>query len=91
MRFLRSKSRFFGALAENGDVIYSRHPRDFRESDDKTVFIDGGRDHCRHDLTHEIVKLKVFKDRVLVVPRESKRTVCEVPFTEELDWDIAES
>lgn len=82
---------FFGALAENGDVIYSRHPRDFRESADKTVFIDGGRDHCRHDLTHEIVKLRVFKDSVLVVPRESKRTVCEVPYTEELDWEIAES
>jgi hypothetical protein len=78
-------------LAENGDVIYSRHPRDLRESDDKTVFIDGGRDHCRHDLIHEVLKLTVVKDKVVVVPRENKRAVCEVPFTEELAWDIDES
>ena len=82
---------FFGAVAENGDVIYSRHPRDYRESEDRTVFVDGGRDHCRHNLTHELVKLKVFKEKVLVVPRENKRTVCEVPYTEEIDWAITES
>jgi hypothetical protein len=81
---------FFGVLADNGDIIYSRHPRDLRESDDKTVFIDGGRNHCRHDLIHEVVKLKVVKDKVVVVPRE-KRAACEVPFTEELDWDIDET
>jgi hypothetical protein len=81
---------FFGAVAENRDVIYSRHPRDFRESEDKTVFVDGGRNHFRHDLEHEIVKLKVVKDKVAIVPRE-RRAVCEVPFTEELDWDIDDS
>lgn len=79
---------FFGALAENGDVIYSRHCRDFRESDDKTVFVDGGRDRLRHDLIHEVLKLKVLRDRVVVVPREHRRPGCEVPFTAELDWDI---
>ena len=79
---------FFGAVAENGDVIYSRHPRDFRESEDKSFFVDGGRDRFRHDLEHEIVKLKVVKDKVVVLPRENKRATCEVPFTEELDWDI---
>jgi hypothetical protein len=82
---------FFGAVAENRDVIYSRHPRDFRESEDMTVFVDGGRNHFRHDLEHEIMKLKVVKDKVVVVPRENKRTLCEVPFTEELDWDMDES
>jgi hypothetical protein len=81
---------FFGVVAENGDIIYSRHHGDFRESDDKTVFIDGGRNHGRHDLIHEVVKLKVVKDKLLVVPRE-KRAVCEVPFTEEIDWDLGES
>jgi hypothetical protein len=79
---------FFGAVAENGDVIYSRHLQDFRESEDKSVFVDGGRDRFRHDLEHEIVKLKVVKDKVVVLPRENMRTACEVPFTEELDWDI---
>ncbi len=82
---------FFGAVAENGDVIYSRHPRDFRESDDKTVFVDGGRGHFRHDLEHEIVKLKVVKDRVVCIPRQAKTVVCEVPFTETLDWDLSET
>jgi hypothetical protein len=81
---------FFGVVAENGDIIYSRHPGDLRESSDKTVFIDGGRNHGRHDLIHEVVKLKVVKDKLVVVPRE-KRAVCEVPFTEELDWDLFES
>lgn len=79
---------FFGALAENSDVIYSRHPHDFRESADKTVFIDGGRDRPRHDLIHEVIKLKVFKERVVVVPRENRIAFCEVPFTEELGWNI---
>lgn len=82
---------FFGALAENGDIIYSRHSRDFRESDDKTVFIDGGRVNTRHDLTHDVVKLKVSKDKVIVIPKENKRAVCEVPYTEEMDLDIIET
>ncbi len=79
---------FFGAVAENGDVIYSRHTHDLRESEDKTVFVDGGRSRFRHDLEHEIVKLRVVKDTVVLVPREPRIVVCEVPFTEELDWDL---
>ncbi|CAJ0882427.1 hypothetical protein AMST5_03336 [freshwater sediment metagenome] len=79
---------FFGALAENGDVIYSRHPSDYRESEDGTVFVDGGRARTRHDLIHDIVVLKVLKDRVVVVPKELKFPACEVPFTAELDWNI---
>jgi hypothetical protein len=81
---------FFGALADNGEVIYSRHRNDFRESEDKTVFVDGGRAHFRHDFEHELVKLKVVKDRVVLIPREAKIAFCEVPFTEELGWDIGE-
>ncbi len=81
---------FFGALPDNGEVIYSRHRNDFRESEDKTVFVDGGRAHFRHDLEHEIVKLKVVKDRVVLIPRQAKTAACDVPFTEELGWDIGE-
>ncbi len=79
---------FFGVVAENGDVIYSHHFNDFRESADQTVFIDGGRERPRHDLIHEVVKLRVIKDKVVVVPRENRIAVCEVPFTEELDWSM---
>ncbi len=82
------EEHFFGALAENGDVIYSRYPLDLRESEDKTVFVDGGRARTRHDLVHEVVKLRVVRDKLVVVPRENKRAACEVPFTEELNWDI---
>ncbi len=79
---------FFGALAENGDVIYSRNPHDFRESVDKTVYIDGGRDRPRHDLIHEVVKLRVSAERVVPVPKENRIAFCDVLFTEELGWDI---
>ena len=82
---------FFGVMAENGDIIFSRHPRDFRESDDKTVFIDGGREHRRYDLTHEIVKLIVSKDQVIIFPKEINKTWCEVPYSEELDWDLEQN
>jgi hypothetical protein len=37
---------------------------------------------------HEIVRLNVFKDRVVVIPRESEKPACEIPFTEELGWDL---
>jgi hypothetical protein len=89
--FSAANEPFFGAVAENGDVIYSRHTRDFRESEDKTVFVDGGRAHFRHDLEHEIVRLKVVKDRVVLIPRGAKIAACEVPFTEVLDWDLRET
>jgi hypothetical protein len=82
---------FFGVLADNGDVIYSRHRHDDHASDDGELFIGGGRSHTSHDLTHLVVKLIVSKDKVVIVPKENKKTWCEVPYTEELDWDMAET
>jgi hypothetical protein len=79
---------FFGVLAENGDIIYSRHPHDLRVSDDRTVFIDGGRGHPRYDMEHRVVKLRVSRDKVVVVPTDRKRSGFEVPYTEELNWDM---
>jgi hypothetical protein len=81
---------FLGIVADSGDVIYSRHRRDNRESDDKSAFIAGGRDRASYDMEHHLVKLIVFKDKVVVFPKENKKTWCEVPYTEELDWDIAQ-
>ncbi len=80
---------FVGIVAENGDVIYSRYRNDFRVSADKTVFIDGGRAHCRHDFEHKLVKLRVSRDRVVVIPTENKRSGFEIPHTEEMDWNLA--
>ena len=81
---------FLGIVADSGDVIFSRHRRDNRESDDKSAFIAGGRDRASYDMEHHLVKLIVFKDKVVVFPKENKKTWCEVPYTEELDWDIAQ-
>ncbi len=81
---------FIGIVAENGDVIYSRHRNDFRVSPDKTVFIDGGRARPRHDFEHKLVKLCVSKDKVLLIPSENKRRGFEVPYTEEMDWDLSD-
>jgi hypothetical protein len=83
-----TKEAFIGAVAESGDVIYSRNPHDYRESADRTVFIDGGREHCRHNLTHEILKLEVVKDKVSVVSEKRKIECCDVPYMEELNPDI---
>ena len=81
---------FFGILGRNGDVIYSRHPHDLRETDDKSGFISGGRGHAGHDMEHHVVKLIVSKDKVVIFPKETNKTWCEVPYTEELDWNIAQ-
>jgi len=81
---------FFGILGRNGDVIYSRHRHDLRETDDKSGFISGGRGHAGHDMEHHVVKLIVSKDKVVIFPKETKKTWCEVPYTEELDWNIAQ-
>jgi hypothetical protein len=41
-------------------------------------------------MEHHVVKLIVSKDKVVIFPKENKKTWCEVPYTEELDWDIAQ-
>jgi hypothetical protein len=86
-----TEKQFLGIMADDGDVIYSRHRRDNRESDDKSAFIAGAKDHASYDMEHHLVKLIVSKDKVIVVPKENKKTWCEVPYTEELDWDMAET
>jgi len=57
---------FVSVLAQNGDVIYSRHRHDFRESDDGSVWIDGGRDYTRTNVANpdQMRTLTVFKGRV---------------------------
>lgn len=37
-------------IADNGDIVYSRYRHDFRYSDDKSVWIDGGREYVRSGL-----------------------------------------
>jgi len=79
---------FFGIVADNADVIYSRHVNDCRESPDRSTFIAGGRDRLRYDMEHYVVKLRVYKDKLIIADDKNKRICCEVPYTEELSWDI---
>ena len=81
---------FFGLLADNGDVVYSRYPHDDHVRDNGEFFIGGGRGKTAYDLTHHIVTLMVHKDIVVVAPKEIKKTWCDVPFTEEIGWGIAQ-
>jgi hypothetical protein len=46
-----------GAVADNGEVIYSKYRHDYAVSEDGTVFIDGGRDSIRAPLNALLVKL----------------------------------
>jgi hypothetical protein len=82
--------QFFGIMADNKDVIYPPHPHDFRRSDDKSVFVSGGRDNTVDDLTHHVIKLTVHKDEVVVYTTEQKKTFCDVPYTSEMDVDLSE-
>jgi hypothetical protein len=52
-----------GVVANNGDVIYSRHRHDYRYSPDKSVFIDGGREYTRTNTANQVTLL--VRDGVL--------------------------
>lgn len=45
---------FTGVVADNGDVIFSRHRHDYRTSDDGSVFVDGGRSYLRTNSTRTV-------------------------------------
>lgn len=58
-----------GIIADDGEVIYSRFRHDYRTSADNSVFIDGGRDYCRHsgDPTR-FCTLILDKDKLVIDP-----------------------
>ena len=63
-----------GAVADNGDVIYSRYRHDYRESDDKSIAIDGGRDYTRVIFSEDSdktvgrsVTLRIVKDKLKII------------------------
>jgi hypothetical protein len=81
---------FFGLLADDGDVVYSRHPQDDRMRDNGEFFIGGARSKTAYDLTHHVVTLMVCMDQVVLTPKEGKKAWCVVPFTEEIEWGITQ-
>ena len=52
-----------GVVAQNGDVVFSRHRHDYRPSPDGTVFIDGGREYTRTNAVNRVTLL--VRDGVL--------------------------
>lgn len=52
-----------GVVAENGDVVFSRHRHDYHSSPDGTVFIDGGREYTRTNTVNRVTLL--VRDGVL--------------------------
>ena len=57
-----------GIVADNGDIIFSRHPTDYRVSDDGSVWINGSGEHTERPVVNidRLVKISVFKGRVEV-------------------------
>lgn len=45
--------------ADDGEIIYSRYRHDMRYSEDKSVYIDGGRDYVRSGLHGRFLLLKI--------------------------------
>lgn len=60
-----------GIQADNGEVIFSRYRHDFRESQDKSVFIDGGRDYTKHNNPERLVEINIVDGEMLVKPLEN--------------------
>lgn len=62
---------FTGAVAKNGDIIFSRYRHDMRSSPDKSVIIDGGRDYVKLSLVDnyepKLVRLQVIKDKLEIM------------------------
>lgn len=49
----------YAVQADDGEIIYSRYRHDYRVSQDKSVWIDGGRDYTRHGSHGKLIELKI--------------------------------
>jgi hypothetical protein len=55
------------AVADNGEIVFSRWRHDFRESTDKSVMVDGGRDYFKCSNPSRRVALKLDGPDFIVV------------------------
>lgn len=63
-----------GIQADDGEVIFSRYRHDFRNSTDKSVFIDGGRDYTKHNNPARLVEINIVDGEMLVKPIDNTLT-----------------
>jgi hypothetical protein len=57
-----------GIQADNGEIIFSRYRNDFRQSQDKSVFIDGGRDYIKHNNPERLVEINIVDGKMFFTP-----------------------
>ncbi len=55
-----------GIVADNGEVIFSRYRHDYVASQDKSVWIDGGRDYYRCNNPKRLVHITIDQDKLIV-------------------------
>lgn len=71
--------KFDAVIADNGDVIYSRHRHDFRTSPDGSVWIDGGRSYTRSGVYPADRWVTLFvKDGVLTIGKSNKNKILDI-------------
>ncbi len=58
-----------GAVAQNGEVIFSAYRNDFKQSKDGSVFIDGGRDYLRTNASN-IVAINIVDGKFMLASVE---------------------
>lgn len=58
------EQEIIGVVADNEEIIYSRHRHDFRYSSDGSVFVDGGRNYIRTNTPKQVI-LKVVDGKLI--------------------------
>lgn len=58
-----------GVVAKDGQVVYSAFKDDFETSDDKSVFISGGKDNLTYTAGVELVNLKIWDGVIIIAKR----------------------
>ncbi|RYD62073.1 MAG: hypothetical protein EOP83_15520 [Verrucomicrobiaceae bacterium] len=72
----------WGGLADvnTGEVLFSRYRHDFRRSISGNFTVDGGRDYTKYSGTGFVpVKLRVIRDRMILVEVDGRATIPESP------------
>lgn len=64
-----AEGEWYGAMAESGEIIFSRFRHDYRVSQDGTAMVDGGRDYARMYGGRSVI-LKVIGPRMRIVELE---------------------
>ena len=62
-----SEVSLVGVVADDGEICISCYRHDYRESTDKSTFIDGGRDYTRTLVNAKTVEVKIIDGNLTVI------------------------